>query len=456
MKFTASLIFLLALLLSCHANVGAAVKKSHRSPTTTAKASQSTSKNVTVAASTSAKMVFAHFMVGIVSSYQASDWANDIALASASGIDGFALNIGADSYTESQLTLAYNAAASKNFKLFISFDMTSITDPNRISSILKQYSGQSAQFKVDGKPFVSTFVGYGVVDWNSIQATSGVSIYLVPNWQASQLQGNTQVSGGFSWIAWPNSNNQPIDANMTTDSDNAYISALAGKAYMAPVSPWFFTHFGSDVSYSKNWLFLSDVLWYQRWEEILKLKPDFVEIITWNDFGESHYIGPLHPENPSVYAGPATDGAKSWVENMPHDGWRDISQAYITAYKNGASAPVVTKDEIVYYYRLMPKDTICSSDPTGPPTGRDYVEDKVYAVTLLKSPATLTITSGGNSPVQFSAPSGVSIWSVPMGVGSQQFKLIRNGATALSGTGSQQVKNSCTIYNFNAFVGTVV
>jgi glucan endo-1,3-alpha-glucosidase len=112
--------------------------------------------------------------------------------------------------------------------------MTSITDPSRISSILKQYSSQSAQFKVDGKPFVSTFVGYGVVDWNSIQTSSGVSIYLVPNWQASQLQGNSQVSGGFSWIAWPNSNNQPIDANMTTASDNAYIAALAGKAYMAP------------------------------------------------------------------------------------------------------------------------------------------------------------------------------------------------------------------------------
>ena len=157
-----------------------------------------------------------------------------------------------------------------------------------------------------------------------------------------------------------------------------------------------------------------------------------------------------------MYAGPATDGAKSWVKNMPHDGWRDISQAYITAYKTGASAPVVTKDEIVYYYRLMPKDTTCSNDATGPPTGRDYVQDKVFAVTLLKSPGTLTITSGSNAPVQYSAPSGVSIWDVPMGIGSQQFKLVRNGATVLSGTGSQQIKNSCTIYNFNAFVGTVV
>jgi Glycosyl hydrolase family 71 len=113
MKFTSAFIFLLAFLLASHANVSDAVKRSHRSTATTVKAPQPTVKNITADASTSAKMVFAHFMVGIVSSYQASDWANDIALASASGIDGFALNIGADSYTESQLTLAYNAAGWK-------------------------------------------------------------------------------------------------------------------------------------------------------------------------------------------------------------------------------------------------------------------------------------------------------------------------------------------------------
>lgn len=113
MKFTSGFILVLALLIASHAYMCDAVKRSHRSTTTTAKTSQPTVKNVTSAASTSTKMVFAHFMVGIVSSYQASDWANDIALASASGIDGFALNIGADSYTESQLTLAYNAAGWK-------------------------------------------------------------------------------------------------------------------------------------------------------------------------------------------------------------------------------------------------------------------------------------------------------------------------------------------------------
>jgi hypothetical protein len=31
------------------------------------------------------------------------------------------------------------------------------------------------------------------------------------------------------------------------------------------------------------------------------------------DFGESHYIGPLHDNNPSVYAG-GDNGAVKWVK----------------------------------------------------------------------------------------------------------------------------------------------
>ena len=100
------------------------------------------------------------------------------------------------------------------------------------------------------------------------------------------------------------------------------------KRVRAAVSPWFFTHYGTG-SFNKNWLFVSDFLWAQRWEQILQLKPQFLEIITWNgapsfpcpslhllnrviDFGESHYIGPLHPDKTSVYAGGDT-GAIEWV-----------------------------------------------------------------------------------------------------------------------------------------------
>jgi glucan endo-1,3-alpha-glucosidase len=96
------------------------------------------------------------------------------------------------------------------------------------------------------------------------------------------------------------------------------------------VSPWFFTHYNPQT-FNKNWLYLSDTLLIDRWNEILNLQPQLVELITWNDFGESHYIGitnslserhtylinhlgPLHPERPSVYAPSGdSDGAIQWV-----------------------------------------------------------------------------------------------------------------------------------------------
>lgn len=113
MKIFSGLVGIVALLFIVQPSAVDAAKRSPRTKTHSSQSTNVTVKNSIAAASTSGKMVFAHFMVGIVSSYQASDWANDISLASASGIDGFALNIGADSYTESQLTLAYNAAGEE-------------------------------------------------------------------------------------------------------------------------------------------------------------------------------------------------------------------------------------------------------------------------------------------------------------------------------------------------------
>lgn len=65
-------------------------------------------------------------MVGNTHPYTVEDWAEDISLASAHGIDAFALNLGPDSWQPDQVKNAYQAAEQANatFKLFMSFDMT--------------------------------------------------------------------------------------------------------------------------------------------------------------------------------------------------------------------------------------------------------------------------------------------------------------------------------------------
>jgi hypothetical protein len=56
----------------------------------------------------SSKMVVAHVIVGNTASYSAETWTSDIKLASTSGIDGFALNVGSISdFTDKQVANAY-------------------------------------------------------------------------------------------------------------------------------------------------------------------------------------------------------------------------------------------------------------------------------------------------------------------------------------------------------------
>ncbi|KAJ7716890.1 glycoside hydrolase [Mycena olivaceomarginata] len=284
-------------------------------------------------------------------------------------------------------------------------------------------------------------------------------VFACPNWQSGSLINNADADCGMSWnAAWPNTNNNPIDANITTSLDQEYINDLAGKPYMMPVSPWFSTHYGVDT-YNKNWIFYSDWLYQSRWEEVLQLQPQFVEILTWNtdsrrtDFGESHYIGPLHGDDSPVYAGGPT-GAPRWVNGMPHDSWRDVAQVYILAFKSGASTPTVTTDELMYYYRPTPKDAPCSDTIAPQPNGFEDNDDAVFVIALLKSGGTVTITSGSNTPVQFQLDAGVHTVAAPMSVGTQTFALSSSTAN-LSGNGGLQITNECTVYNFNAYVGKV-
>lgn len=127
---------------------------------------------------------------------------------------------------------------------------------------------------------------------------------------------------------------------------------------------------------------------------------------------------------------------------------------YIAAYKAGASAPTVTADQMVYWYRPTPWDVTCTGDPLGPPDGRDFLADVVFVTTLLTSPANLTVQSGSNAASTISMPAGIVTHNFTMGLGSQTFQVSRNGVPLMGGTGGLQITNTCTYYNYNAYVGS--
>ncbi|ODN93422.1 hypothetical protein L198_05287 [Cryptococcus wingfieldii CBS 7118] len=429
----------------------------------TASATATTSSAATGSSGTTVggeKKVFAHFMVGIVSTYTQSDWLADMQLAKDAGIDGFALNIGVDSYSEGQLDLAYAACETlSEFNVFISFDFNWYTLANvtGVADMLKRFKDSSAQYRVDGKPFVSSFIGDGF-DWSSTASQVGEELYAVPFFQATEDNANDAgVSGLFSWAAWPGQlDNVPVNEDMSTSRDIEYLDLLeaSNKTYMMPVSSWFSTHFGKEVSYSKNWVFKGESLWKDRWEQVLAIgnRVNFVEIVTWNDYGESHHIGPFNT--------PHTDDSSSlWASGLDHTAMMDFAIPYIKAFKAGKSEPVIEQEMLVYWHRPHLKSASCDDTDNclGRPTGWDYLEDTVFVSTMTQWGGVIKVTSGNSLPVIRYVEQGVQMVEVPMGVGAQSFEFVSFKGGFGRTTSNVTVTDECWngIYNYNYNAGSI-
>lgn len=154
--------------------------------------------------------------------------------------------------------------------------------------------------------------------------------------------------------------------------------------------------------------------------------------------------------------------------SRPHDGWLEISKPFIAAFKDGATSPdkYINDETLVYWYRPAPRDVNCDATDTcmvpanngsgnyflGRPDGWQSMQDSVFVVTLLKTPASVEVNSGG-SVYQYDAPAGAHAQAIPMNVGVQAFSMSRNGKTVQSGVSLKPIINGCVcgLYNFNAY-----
>ena len=217
-----------------------------------------------------------NFKVGNAASHTIDDWADDIQQAKDASIDGFALNIGGDSYTGTQLTNAYSAAKTAGgFSLFISFDFAAYPsfDVDTVSNLINTYKDEPAQYKYNNMPLVSTFEGPDVAaEWPSIRSAVPGGIFFIPDWTSikGSAPGNFSeyTDGALSWDVWP-TGTDPIDISV----DLSWKSILGSKAYMMGVSPWFYTNLPS-----KNYVQRGDDLWHDRWQQVIEVQPDFVEV----------------------------------------------------------------------------------------------------------------------------------------------------------------------------------
>lgn len=384
-----------------------------------------------------------------------ADWETDIKLAKSAHIDGFALNIAAsDPNTNDILVKAYTAAQTVGgFTMFFSFDYLSRGVPwssSVVISLINQYKSRAYTY-YRGKPLVSTFEGTGNAgDWAAIKRDTGC--FFIPDWSSLGPAGfsshlNT-VDGAFSWEAWPTGAN-----DITTNSDHSWKSVLGSKAYMMPVSPWFYTNL---TEWHKNWLWRGDDMWYQRWQQIISFQPDLVEILTWNDYGESHYIGPIYPSG-------IPRGAW-YVNGMPHTGWLAMLPHYIDAYKAGSMSSLAGKPEkISFWYKVNPG--LCGSNGGTQGNNPAYQQftspeavsqDQIFLDVLVSSPSDVVITIGPSSTTLSATKAGINHFSVPMNgrTGAVAFQIKRNGQVVVSTTGPA-ITTSCVngLVNWNAYAG---
>jgi glucan endo-1,3-alpha-glucosidase len=435
------------------------------------------------------KMVFAHYMV-TNQDYQGNTdqtqelkiaaYEREIQQAQAAGIDGFALNVGGwlnQSYYIVYSAQMFEAAARLNtgFKLMFSADMCCGNAMADVEDMVRRFANDprysQVYFKYNGKFVLTTFSGdaMGTSFWSQVKSdlatgsnpstatesaalaevagapsNAPVSIFLVPAFfwggelpnTAAVQQGFGQwssiIDGSFYWgIAGVPGSGGSLDQIPSSESYASVVHG-GGKLYMAPICLQFwganadrYFEYSGAAGMRKMWL-----------DAINVSHPDWVEIITWNDFIEGSYVSPIDDPNKYPLANfLATTGVPSTTLGYfhSHQGATALLPYFIRWYKTGIQ-PTLSSDALYWSYRTQSLNSNPGVPAVNTATNYGPVADVIYVTANLLAPATLKVTSGSQVST-FNLPAGSSDVQAPFAVGSTPvFELDRNGSAAIAPT----------------------
>lgn len=455
------------------------------------------------------RMVFAHYLV-TNQDYQGDTdptqelkitaYQKEIQQAQAAGIDGFALNVGGwlnQTYYIRYSAQIFEAATRLNsgFKLMFSADMCCGNAVNDVEDMMRRFANDprysQVYFKNNGKFVLTTFAGdaLGTAAWQQIRSdlatgnnpsttpeptalaevshapsNAPMPIFLVPAFfwggevptQAGVQQGFNQwsstIDGSFYWgIAGVPGSGGALDQ---LHSSEAYASVVhgGGKLYMAPVCLQFW---GANANRYYEYSGFSGMR--KMWMDAINTThPDWVEIITWNDFIEGGYVSPIDDPNKYQYANYLdASGVPTSTLGYFHSHYAatDLLPYFIRWYKTGVQ-PALTNDALYYAYRTQSMNF----DAGTPPIANKYgpVADVIYITANLTAPATLKVTSGGLSTL-IPLPAGSTDVQAPFQAGNTPaFELDRNGATVVSGSATDPIQVSPKYNDYYYSTGDLV
>jgi glucan endo-1,3-alpha-glucosidase len=389
--------------------------------------------------------VFAHYMVCLAAQGErVEDYKREIRQAQAAGIDGFALNCGAwhnEPHYPRRVKIIYQAAEElrTGFKLFFSVDFAGLRahPPGEFESyvldMVKTYGRHPNQLRVDGRTVVSTFTGEQGIAWKKdILAplkAAGHDVFLVPFFyprpRVTELPDEATV--GEHYRKWADLVDGMFyfggagTAPQLAASNAAYARVMreAGKVCMCSFSPMYWGATQPDRRYYETCGGEGTEL---QWKSIIQQRPDWVEIVTWNDFSES-YICPV--------AAPGPSAASYLKSRSSHAGYLELSRYYMEWYKTGRQP--LLRDGLFWFYRVHPKDAVAAADrPVKSLHGE--VQDVLYVTTMMTAPAELHVTSGGTTSVRPLA-AGIQHLRIPFSCGVQHFAVHRGSKQIIAGDG---------------------
>ena len=417
------------------------------------------------------KLVFAHYMVCCPTAAQSAtldDFKNEIREAQARGIDGFALNCGGWAPKEpayrDRSYLMYQAAAElgTGFKLFFSYDFNTLHGYDPMREMIEAFRDHPNQLRYQGKPVLSTFGGRATEfvdkEFTGDKAISFIPFYYVhpatetpTDDQIRELAAQNPTLAGFFNFGGGGSPDQ-IDRISRTMADTWH---GMGKIFMAPVLPFYAGLKGNFRVFEYDGL----EGMAKQWETAIQCA-DWVEMVTWNDWGESSYVAPFNDPDKTAFRNGAWGGnwGGNWGTMLSHTAYLDASRYYIAWFKTG-KPPAIDKDRVFYFYRLSPASVPgypgrgqVAADVLGFPAGAKTLKDRVFASAFLVAPAQLEISVGAQRQT-FDLEAGVHHVSLPMDAGRPRFILRREGKVVFEKEGELEITNNPPAV-FNYFSGS--
>lgn len=182
-------------------------------------------------------------------------------------------------------------------------------------------------------------------------------------------------------------------------------------------------------------------------------QPDIIQVISWNDHGESHAIAPVLGAQP---------GSEAWTNGMGHEAFREMTAYWIRQWKLGKTTTMENGEKqearIWMWYRTHPKDLIAQNDEVGRPDKADWAEDVINIVVVIPSQSGISptdvrvnIKNGAGKEIRLEQE-GLNMFTVPFIPGPVRLEVSVQGKVVLSEIG-REISGTIERYNFNVWSG---